>query len=225
MTMIRINLIAEKKAGAPKVAKKSTGQTSELQENMIIIVSIFIAALVCGGIYMNVNNRLSEVRSKEAGLKKKWNELKVWQDKLDEYEIRSKILNEKIQKISELKEGRQGPVKLMEDIHNLVPESVWLTSIHQGYDKSLLNPTASGRKKAAAWKNVGSKYLIRIVGQASSQEAITNFANRVINLDKSYYKTDLNEITRANGQSNQLVYNFSLFFEIRKNEKPDEETN
>lgn len=221
MTMIRINLIAEKKTGAPKAAKKPSGQTSELQENMILIISFFIAALICGVIYMNVNNQLSEARSREAALKKEWAGLKKWQDKMDEYEIRKKLLNEKIQKISDLKDGRQGPVKLMQDIHNLIPESVWLTSIHQGYDKSLLRATASGRKSASAWKNVGSKYLIRLSGRASSQEAITNFANRVIAMDKSYHKTDLNEITRVRGRN--LVYSFNLYFEIRKDSKAKSE--
>lgn len=223
MTMIRINLIAERKAGTQKVAKKpSSGQVSELQENLILIVSLLVAFAVFMGMWKMVKGELSEVAAEEARLKAEWEKHKHWKEEKEKYEIQKELLNEKIERISELKDRRQGPVKLMEDVANVLPESVWLDSIDTGYDSRILQPTEAGRQTHPMPRAISNREnLVRVEGYANSHEAITNFANQIVSMDKRYKKTDLNLIKRVQSNGPQ-EYQFSIWFEIRKDDEIEE---
>jgi Tfp pilus assembly protein PilN len=223
MTMIRINLIAEKKTGAPKAAKKSTGQTSEIQENLIIILSVLLAVLVFFLMRSLVKNELAQKVAQEQKLQAEYDKVKHWKDKKLEYEVHRELLNEKIQRISELRDQRQGPVKLMQDIANVLPESVWLQSIEQGYQGSLVRQSGKGREALKLkGNNLETIYTVKLSGRASSTEAITNFANRMIQMDASYQKVDLNTVRRTTVDGPQ-EYDFSLFFAIRPPKKSNAE--
>lgn len=214
MTMIRINLIAEKKAGAPKVAKKSSQQPTWLQDNIILIVAGMISIALAAYLFHTVKKELEAKLAEKAALKKTYDSLKIWETKKEEFEIQRQLLIEKIQKISDLKENRAGPVKLMEDIYNVLPESVWLASITQGYSSKLVKPSRKGGKAAKPrGGNIGSPRLIRIHGYARTTDAITNLARAVINLDERYKGTDLNRYDK-NEKTGQ--YEFYLFFELKK---------
>jgi len=226
MTMIRINLIAEKKAGAPKVAKKSSRQPTWVQDNVILIVAGLIAIGLAAYLFHTVKKELEAKVQEKAELQKTYNSLKIWETKKEEFEIRRQLLIEKIQKISDLKENRDGPVKLMEDVANVLPESVWLASIAQGYDSNLVKPSRKGGKAAKPGsKNIGSSRLIRIRGFARTTDAITNLARAFIKLDERYKKTDLNNYEEVNDASGQ--FEFELFFELEKvpGESADAEKN
>ena len=218
MTMIRINLIAEKKSGAPKPVKKTTGQQSEIQENLILIVAIILAV----GLFLTmrhfVKKELNQKLNEKAQLEAEWERVKHWKEKKEEYEIQKELLNEKIQKITELKDRKEGPVKLMEDIANVMPESVWLASITQGYNSALVQATAKNRKiKKMPGQNAGSPSSIVVSGYANSAEAITNFANKILSMDSRYHRTSLNDWSRVGNGPQEIE--FHIFFEIR-NKKP-----
>jgi Tfp pilus assembly protein PilN len=217
--MIRINLIAEKKTGAPKAAKKSTGQTSEIQENLIIIISLLMAVLVFFMMRSLIKGELSRKVAEQSKLQAEYDKLKHWKDKKLEYEIQEELLNEKINRISELRDQRQGPVKLMQDISNVLPESVWLQSIEQGYQGALVRQSGKGRDiLKLKGENLENIYTVKLAGRASSTEAITNFANRMIQMDASYQKVDLNTLRRTTVEGPQ-EYDFNLFFAIRPPKK------
>jgi Tfp pilus assembly protein PilN len=215
MTMIRINLIAEKKASAPKAAKKSTaasGQLAELQEYAILLVLILIAAAVGYWHHSTVKERVRQTRVKEAQLKQEYETLKIWEERKLEYEVQKLILNEKIEKISQLKDNREGPVKLLEDIANVLPESVWLDSLQQGYDTTLVQ---SSQSYTESFKpdtgRLPSIHLVKVTGRARTSEAITSFAKNVINLSERYSGTDLNTITQ---DAESGIHEFQLFFTV-----------
>jgi Tfp pilus assembly protein PilN len=219
MTMIRINLIAEKKAGSTKAAKKVSTQQSEIQENLILIVSILLAFLLFMGMRHLIKSELVKKQAEEARLKKEWDEVKHWKDKKLEYEIQKELLNEKIQRISELKDRKQGPVKLMEDVANVLPESVWLQSIQQGYNNNLVQPSAKNRASLKPpSSNVGQPALVKVSGFANSTEAITNFANQILSMDSRYDRTDLNVIKRVG--SGIQEYSFDIYFEVHDRPVP-----
>lgn len=222
MTMIRINLIAERKAGAPKAVKKSTGQASEIQENLILIVLVILAFGLSAYLWKSAKSKLRKIQSEVKAAEADFDKLKDWPKKKEEYELQRELLNEKIKRISELKDLREGPVKLLEDIYNVRPESVWLESVTQGYDKSELVATATGRMDPSLGQSIGNSNLVRVVGYASSQEAITQFANQFISMDNRYKETDLNQIVRVQG-GDSLSYRFTLWFKIPGKELPVEE--
>lgn len=215
MTMIRINLIAEKKAGAPKVAKKASRQPTWLQDNVILIVAGLVAVGLAAYLYHTVKKELEVKVQEKAELQKTYNSLKIWEAKKEEFEVRRQLLIEKIQKISDLKENREGPVKLMEDVANVLPESIWLASIAQGYESKLVKPSRKGGKAAKPGSgNVGGPRQIRIRGFARTTDAITNFARAFIKLDERYRKTDLNNYEEVKDAAGQ--FEFELFFELKK---------
>lgn len=214
--LIHINLIAGKKAGtAPKTAKKSTGQQSELQENAILIMSVLLAFALVFTMRHFVKKELRKQQTEEATLKAEWEQLKHWEEKKETYEIQKELLNEKIKTISDLQDQRQGPVQLMEDIYNVLPESIWLKEIRQGYDRGLLAPTKSGRKVyQLPGRNLGTPREFVVTGFASSAEAITNFANKVLSMNQRYNDTVLNDIFQTGGGPQE--YTFNLYFQTKK---------
>jgi len=215
MTMIRINLIAERKAGAPKAVKKTAARESELKDNFILIIGALAAVLVFMGLRHIAHKEDRAVTAEKVRLEGEWEKVKIWKEKKREYEIQKELLNEKIQKISDLKDRREGPVKLMEDIANVLPESVWLASIRQGYDNDLLKPNAKNRKvQNMPGKAAGKPNEIIVSGFANSAEAITNFANKILSMDSRYRRSSLNDYEQRGDGPQE--YAFNIYFEIRR---------
>lgn len=217
MTMIRINLIAEKKTSAPKAAKKASassasGQLAELQEYAILIVLILVGVAIGYWRYSTVKAEARQLVMTERKLSKEYESLKIWETRKEEYEIQKLVLNDKIEKISQLKDLREGPVKLLEDIANVLPESVWLDSIQQGYDASLVQKASSYTESfKPETKSLPNINLVMVSGRARTSEAITSFAKNVINLSERYSGTDLNTITQDEGTG---IHQFKLFFTV-----------
>ncbi|MBO1320005.1 PilN domain-containing protein [Acanthopleuribacter pedis] len=216
--MIRINLIAERKAGAPKAQKKATRQASDLEENLILIIMVLVALGACYANYYVYKQEQQELLAEKRALQAEYDKLKVWIDKREQFEIQKELLNEKIQKISQLKDRRQGPVKLMEDIHNVLPESVWLTDVTQGLDKNLLNVTKSGRQRAKGGSQRGITDIreVRISGFAKNTDAITTFARSVQGMEDRYSELDLNQYSMASDKIDEgSGFQFLLYFKIQ----------
>ncbi|CAM2067940.1 PilN domain-containing protein [Sulfidibacter corallicola] len=217
MTMIRINLIAERKAGAPKTPKKAAKKSSELEENIILIVAIVIALL--GGFFWHrhYKNKLQDLKNEQRKLQAEYDKVKIWIEKREEFEIQKELLNEKIQKISSLKDRREGPVKLMEDVHNVLPESVWLSSINQGFDRNLTQATGAGRSSFAPSKgrSLPSSLDVKVSGFAKNTDAITNFAKKIQSLDRRYANLDLNQFEKFQKEEEGSGYSFDLYFKIK----------
>lgn len=219
MTMIRINLIAERKAGAAKTPKKTTRQASELEENLVLIVMVLVALGACYAHYYVFKQELRELESQRIALQAEYDKLKIWIEKREQFEIQKELLNEKIQKISDLKDRREGPVKLMEDIHNVLPESVWLTDVTQGLDKGLLSTTRPGRERARAGNQRGITNIkeVRISGYAKNTDAITTFARSVQGMEDRYSELDLNQYGLADDKDIEegSGFKFMLYFKIQ----------
>ena len=225
MTMIRINLIAEKKAASPKAAKKAAaaaggGAQSELQENAILIAAILVAVVLVFVMRHFVKQELNEARNEKARLEAEWQKVQHWEEKQITYEIQKELLNEKIKKISDLRDAREGPVKLMEDIYNVLPESAWLVEIRQGYDGALIKPTKTKRKtRKMPGDNLGSPLEFKIEGYASSSEAVTGFTNKLADMSSRYNKIELNNWEQQSVDDVQVV-KFDLYFSLKKKRKP-----
>jgi len=225
MTMIRINLIAEKKATAPKAVKKqaSGGAQSELQENAILIVSFLVAVAIAMGITYFIKNEYKKVRAEELRLQAEWEEVKIWQERKENYEIRKELLNDQIAKISALKDSREGPVQLMTDVYNIMPDSVWLSDVRQGYKIDLVKPSKPSRKVTKLpGRNLGAEREYRLRGFASSPEAATTYANRLREMDATYKNVMLNDLERTEVEDNEEgpgAFLFHLYFELEPKSK------
>lgn len=218
MTMIRINLIAERKAGAPKAVKKTSEQQSEIQENLILIVLVLAAAGIVYLMVSNLNGKLRAEQARFARLDQQYNSLKKYEQEQEDYEIQKELLNEKITKISDLKDLREGPVKLMEDVANALPESAWLVSIWQGFDANLAKATRSqGRVIVPGGGSRLEPALVKVEGLAKTADAVTNFTDRIQKLDVRYYDTELNNYAQVeDSDDGSREFKFEIFFKVRR---------
>ena len=214
MTMIRINLIAEKKTGSakPSAAKKAPSQKSELEENLILIVCVALALGLAFWLNHKTKKEYQAAYAEHTRLKAEYEKVKKWKEEKEKYDIQKELLNEKIQKISDLKDKKVGPVKLMEDVNNVLPESVWLVGITQGYNNNLVQKSASMKQAFKPGSRLGNSNtdLVMVSGYAKTTDSITNFAKKILSLDQRYFETDLNSYTRE-----EQGYSFNLFFRIK----------
>ncbi|MCB1049850.1 MAG: PilN domain-containing protein [Acidobacteria bacterium] len=209
--MIKINLIRERKAAAVKSQKKKSQASSGVQENLILIIFVALAAgaLIVRNMMLSstLDEKLRIASQKEAEYKK----LEPYKEKQLDYEIRKELLNEKIKKIGELKDRREGPVKLLEDIYNNLPSSVYLLTIEQGVDSKLLDKTDKNAKTfTVKGKQLGAPNIIRITGISKTIDGASTLANRLQAISQRYSKVDLNTIETV--KSSQDDYKFTILF-------------
>ncbi len=219
--MIRINLIAERKASAPKAAK-SAPQYSELQENLVLIIFVAVALVAFLGRRHLLNKEKGRLAADKSRKEAEYKEVEKWKDKQLDYEIQKELLNEKIQKISQLRDRREGPVKLLEDIYNNVPSSIYLTSIEQGYDRRLVTKTAPQAKVFSPGDNVGPPNYYKINGYSKTIDAASTLANRIFSITNRYTDGDLNTVveeTKAGESQGEFL--FTIFFKTKLGEKED----
>lgn len=202
--MIRINLIAERKASAPKAAK--TGQQySELQENLILIVFAVLAFSVFMVRRHMLNKEVDTLSAEKARKEREYKEVEKWKDKQLDYEIQKELLNEKIAKIGELRDRRQGPVKLLEDVYNNVPSSIYLMSIEQGYDKRLTEKTGPQSKAfMPGKKNIGPPNFYKLTGYSKTIDAASTLANKLFSITSRYSDGELNTVVEETKKDDSL---------------------
>lgn len=212
--MIRINLIAERKAAAVKTTKKKPQVASDLQENLILILCILIAVGWLGYQYHNYSSKLNALNTEKQQKDSEYKELAIWKEKQLDYDIRKELLSEKIRKISDLKSRREGPVKLLEDIFNNTPSSVYLESLEQGYDKRLVSPTQKGQKVFSPGNNIGPPNMFKITGYSKTMDAASTMANRLFSLDERYKDGELQRVEINEGEDSS-DFRFLIFFKTK----------
>jgi Tfp pilus assembly protein PilN len=202
--MIRINLIRERKAVAAKAQKKKSQASSGVQENIVLIVFALLAVGLLFGRNMMIKSQLdAKVREKNQR-QAEYDKLKPWADKKLDYEVRKELLNEKIKKIGELKDRREGPVKVLEDIYNNLPNNVYLVKIEQGVDKRLLTKVDNNSKVyAVSGQSLGQPNILRLTGRTKTIDAASVLASRLQQITTRYSKVDLNTFEAAKSQAGE----------------------
>jgi len=211
--MIRINLNGEKKGTPVKAKRKKREQVSELEQNLVLLICILVGIGVFFFIGWKIKSAFEEQRRIRDAKKAEYKTLEKWTQKKLEYDIQKELLTEKINKISQLKERREGPVKLLEDVFNNLPKSIWIDSIIQGYDRRLTNVIERGMDVLKPGQNIGKPNRVRLIGQSRTQDAAGTFANRIQGLDTRYKNVTLNTIIEKEGNA-VPVYQFKLFLEM-----------
>lgn len=136
--MIQINLLSGREGAPKKVPKESTAVTSfsaiEGESNAIMIVAaiVFIVGLVGVGVwgYMLHSRKAALTQT----LRRKKQELKTYQGLIEQekrFRAQKELLERKEQTIVQLKDKQSKPMKLLEEIYNRCPDTVWFESIVQ----------------------------------------------------------------------------------------------
>jgi Tfp pilus assembly protein PilN len=213
--MIRINLSGEKRGSvSARPKKKKSTQTSEIEKNLILIIGLVLAAgmffLVKYQIDQEYNTVLAEKNAKE----KEYNSLKEWEERKLDLDVHREILTETIQKINQLKDRREGPVKLLEDLFNFLPQSAWLGSVEQGFDASLTKAIDKGMVAKRPGKISAEPSQIKIVGYARTIDGASNLTKKLKAMDSRYEDVILNTVDEVEGQGGP-VFEFSIFLKMK----------
>ena len=154
--MIRINLLPIR-----QTQKRQTVQQQLLIGGMLLVVTI-IACIVWS---MTISSRVDERKSQIA---KKRNELKQL-DKIigevNEFTNKKKELEDKLKIIEQLRKGKTGPVKALDDLATEIPNRVWLTKINEKNGSVVIEGKAIDHEDVSAFMKSlqKSKYFSGIV--------------------------------------------------------------
>ena len=147
--MIKINLLAERKAGkakAPTAMKFEMGGSQNLLLAGILVIGLLVAA---GWSWARVSD-LSRVRDEKIQAEAELKRLEDVRKKAEAFKKQKELLERKINLITELKKKQAVPVHILDQVSRNLPDFMWLDSL-----------TASSN-------------VISILGKASTYNAVSN---------------------------------------------------
>ena len=119
--MIRVNLLGE------KVDHSATYTLQGVLYVCSILLSVFLIFLIHDSVVFEKNAKLEEKESLERRLTK----LNVVTQRVQELEEKQKTLREKLTTIATLKLKKNGPVHVLDDLTNALPEKAWVNELSQ----------------------------------------------------------------------------------------------
>jgi len=119
--MIRINLLGE------KVDHSATYALQGVLYVCSILLSVFLIFLIHDSVVFDKNTKLEEKQALERRLTK----LNVVTQRVQELEEKQKTLREKLTTIATLKKKKNGPVHILDDLTNALPEKAWVNDLTQ----------------------------------------------------------------------------------------------
>ena len=162
--MIRINLLAERRAGraasvaaatplAPGAPEASSGTLQNL-----VLASILIATLVgFGSFFYWVKHTVSALQESVRKADEELARLTEIRKKMDEFTKQKDLLERKVSLITGLKKNQQVPVHLLDQVSRNLPDFLWLDAMRADADNHLV-----------------------LTGKATTYNAVADFYNRLI---------------------------------------------
>jgi len=169
--MIRINLLPV------RAAQRKERFRSQLS---IFFLCLILVCIGCGALYVQKTAAINDVKSEIATINQKNKELRKKIGQVKDYEKKKADLDKKLAILQKLKDGKSGPVHLLDELSASLPDKLWLTKFSE----------KSGK--------------INLAGVADSENTVAVFMKR---LDSSpYYKNvelSVTEQTKAGGRKMQ----------------------
>ncbi|MGB9600960.1 MAG: PilN domain-containing protein [Myxococcota bacterium] len=153
--MIRINLLQVK---AEK--KKQTGQQQLILFGLIIAVEIVILIIFFGSVSAAKKSLVQKVAYYNAEIQK----LDQIIGEVNQYKETKATLEAKLKVIDELKRGRSGPIKVLDEIAQKTPKKLWLMKFEEKGRSTIISGEASSDEDIAAFLSdlERSKYFSQV---------------------------------------------------------------
>jgi type IV pilus assembly protein PilN len=160
--MIKINLIAEKKApkGKPAPGIAESAQT----QNLLLVAILLLGFIVSGVLWFAKNREIAQWKTKIADAQVELQRLEEVRKKGDYYKQKKALLERQIQLVTDLKKNQTVPVHILDQISKNLPDFLWLSAMSANAN------------------------AISIQGKATTYNAVSNFYN---NLNSSGYFQDV----------------------------------
>jgi type IV pilus assembly protein PilN len=187
--MIKINLLATR-----EVKKRDTFQ----QQIVLFVLCVLVGVGAIAYVHININNKIKTVNTEKESVDKSLVTLKKEVGDLNEYKKKTEDLEYKRNIINTLEVGRNGPVHLMDEFSQAMPQALWIDEF--------------------ALKGDG----LTIRGYASDNETIATF---MMNLTNRPYFSNVSLVKSEKTTSGGLTVNrFTLTMKVKYSgpEKPEE---
>ena len=154
--MIRINLLPIR-----QTRKRETVQQQLLAFAGVIILSVF----ACVAWYSWASNEADKRHETIKAKKQELSQLDKIIGEVNEFTTKKKELEEKLAVIQQLKKGKTGPVRALDDLATEIPKRVWLTSMVEESGRIQFKGRAIDHEDVSAFMKAlqKSKYYDNIV--------------------------------------------------------------
>lgn len=140
--MIRINLLPV------RAAQKKEKLRSQIS---IFILCMILVCIACGSLYVqktiainNVKDEIAQINQKNRALTKKIGQVR-------DFEKKKADLKKKLDVLKALKDGKSGPVHLLDELSTALPDKLWLTKFSEKGGKIKLSGVADNENTVAAF--------------------------------------------------------------------------
>lgn len=183
--MIKINLLSEAKPVKKKRGVSALGGAGRL--NLFLIVGgLLLGLLVVGVQWWVESSRLKEQEEKNRLAQQEVTRLEAILKEVADFEDKKAKLQKKVDLINALKANQRGPVRLMDEVSNALPDLLWIERME-----------VKGE-------------VINIDGKALNPPAVANFFENLKRV-QAFQEPKLKALTAAStGTSN--LYNYGLSF-------------
>jgi len=144
--MIKINLLPV------RAAQKKEKLRSQLS---ILFLSLLAVSVACGAEYFRVVAKVESKKAQISSVETEINQLKKKIGEVSRYKNLQADLKKKLEILQVLKDGRSGPVHLLDELNHALPEKLWLT----GYSVSEGNVVVDG---VAVDENVVASFMEKL---------------------------------------------------------------
>ena len=179
--MIKINLVAEAPAAAAVKTERTPFSLGAKQGDIVLMIMLVLGALVVGTQWYLLTSQRSDLQAIEQQRRQERDELLQYIKLVEQLEARREALRHKINVINDLKQQQQGPVRIMDEVSQALPELVWLNKL-----------TLKGSS-------------VVLSGVAMDENAVANYITN-INASPYFEEPILKNLARSRGET----FSFSL---------------
>lgn len=184
--MIKINLLAEAKPAKKKRGVAALGGAGRV--NLILIaVGLFLGLLVVGVQWWVEASRLAEQEEKNRQAQQEVTRLEAVLREVRDFEEKKAKLQKKVDLINQLRQNQRGPVRLMDEVSNALPDLLWLERMD-----------LKGNQ-------------ISLEGKALNPPAVANFLENLKRVP-SFQEPKVEGVWAVGGPSSSSLYQFQLSF-------------
>jgi type IV pilus assembly protein PilN len=161
--MIRINLLPV----------RQTKKRETVQQQLLAFAGVIIGTIIGCIVWTAYNSNVaSEKRENIAERRKELQQLDKIIGEVNEFTAKKKELEEKLKIIDDLKKGKTGPVRALDDLATEIPNRVWLTDLVEKSSSVTLTGVAIDHEDVSAFMKAlqKSKYFKNIVLNFSKQK-------------------------------------------------------
>ena len=170
--MIRINLLPF------RAARKRENIKRQISVYVLCVILLLVGMLYT---FLQLNGKLGDARNTQASLKKELGKYEQTIKRIDELDKSIQLIEQKLEVIKKLEQGKQGPVRLLDELAEAVPKNrLWLEALAES----------------------GGSLTLR--GAARDNETVADF---MVNLERAEHikSVDLQSIQAAEEEGVQLA--------------------